>query len=35
VYAVGRTLSGFDDAFEKSGNGVAVVTGYRAGTLVA
>ena len=35
VHAVGRALSGFDDAFEKSGNGVAVVTGYLAGTLAA
>jgi glycerol-3-phosphate dehydrogenase subunit B len=33
VRAVGRNLAGYDDGFEKSGNGVAVVTGHRAGIL--
>ncbi len=33
VYVVGRSLSGYDDSFEKSGNGVAVVTGHFAATL--
>jgi glycerol-3-phosphate dehydrogenase subunit B len=31
VHVVGSNLSGFDDSFEKSGNGVAIVTGYQAG----
>ena len=32
VHFAGPNLAGFDGAFEKSGNGVAVVTGYHAGT---
>jgi glycerol-3-phosphate dehydrogenase subunit B len=31
VLVAGRSLSGFDPSLEKSGNGVAVVTGYWAG----
>ncbi len=34
VYVAGRSLAGYDHCFEKSGNGVALVSGYKAGTLV-
>ena len=34
VHFVGRTLGGYDFALEKSGSGVALATGYYAGTLV-
>lgn len=34
VHIAGRTLAGYDYCQEKSGNGVAVVTGYHAGRLV-
>ncbi len=31
VFAAGKILAGYDFCFEKSGNGVALVTGYKAG----
>ena len=34
VFFVGRTLAGYDFVSEKSGNGVAVASGYYAGTQV-
>ena len=34
VYFVGRSLAGYDFATEKSGNGVALATGYHAGLQV-
>lgn len=34
VYVAGRNLAGYDYCFEKSGNGVALVSGYQAGMLV-
>lgn len=35
VFFAGRTLGGYDYATEKSGHGVALVTGWRAGELAA
>lgn len=34
VYIVGRSLGGYDYCFEKSGNGVAIASGYHAGMSV-
>lgn len=34
VYVAGRNLSGYDYCLEKSGNGVAMASGYHAGMLV-
>ncbi|NLT94314.1 MAG: anaerobic glycerol-3-phosphate dehydrogenase subunit B [Clostridia bacterium] len=35
VFVAGATLAGYDPFLEKSGNGVALATGYRAGQLAA
>ncbi|HWR37926.1 MAG TPA: anaerobic glycerol-3-phosphate dehydrogenase subunit GlpB [Patescibacteria group bacterium] len=34
VFVAGRNLAGYDFSFEKSGNGVAIVTGYQASLSV-
>jgi glycerol-3-phosphate dehydrogenase subunit B len=34
VYIVGRSLAGYDYSHEKSGNGVAIASGYLAGISV-
>lgn len=35
VYVAGATLEGYDPFLEKSGNGVALATGYKAGLMAA
>ncbi|KJS81680.1 MAG: hypothetical protein JM58_16545 [Peptococcaceae bacterium BICA1-8] len=35
VFVAGATLAGYDPFVEKSGNGVALASGYKAGALAA
>ena len=35
VFFAGRSLAGYDFATEKSGHGVALATGWKAGSLAA